>query len=843
MRCRQGVEPVKVASRLTRCFFVWLTCGSNMILASGAAAWCNSFWLTAYQPAPYKTYADCSDAAWATADFTIPGAGEEIHVDCWCQNNLTPLWKDMYAGDPTWNAAVDCCAGTVWDNMCSLDCNPDCTDARTQECKTKCPPLCLATGYESLVDGASCDCASCWDKVKCLFAHAETETTSGSSMRVCDTQAFERTQAAANWIACVSGYPHSTRWEQTQASATCACANDVVTALNSTHCCGSPDYSHICANDVRSQCDDLAAHCGTWEAQECLTECAQKCNHISIMSPECENHCYKKDSLCAKYQKCPPVAKQHNYVCDDGTTQPTNGGCCSRSDFNFQTRDNVWCPRFCSSDKVYWLISSQRYECDCGGCPLDMAGIHNAWHAELKLEIDKRYETGYERILERLSIPETRRAELASTYQSMVESVSREHVYSPSAKPQEFPQSAEDVATEYRSRLEMEAMTIWNEENPTLVGQNPSLAGVWGDAWSSSSGSGSGDGSTPVNVGGSGNGDNTNSIIIAIGETNGGGVSNQKKAAADDGFTSWLFGFALMLTSTLVLCFICVGIERFARRQRDVSRTADQDARRTAPVTETLVVGQPVLNSAGGFEALQGTANANIPTGMIIEDKNLGRSGDAGIVRGQDAAGNPNIIFPPPGPPGGAGCTEQVNNLINNMNMMNATATTANGVGEGGSSSTGGRDGTASSSASVGGGDDTSANGPAAGTHVSPNTRVPRTTDARINVGIAVEEPPSAPAYNNFFNAGSSTQQQHGGSASAQGRGIMATTRIGSAVGPPSAAPQMITPGPASRALQAPQPTPDTSFHTVRQNARGRGRSRGARPISSSSGGGGGLRV
>lgn len=137
----------------------------------------------------------------------------------------------MYSSDPAFsNTPIDCCQTDLWRNMCSLDCAPDCTDARATDCVTnKCPPLCLETAYENIAfsngnpGGQMCECDQCWDKMKCIFEHAVAQTASGDSIRVCDAQAFERTTEAANWIACVSVYPHATRWEQVQASAHCAC--------------------------------------------------------------------------------------------------------------------------------------------------------------------------------------------------------------------------------------------------------------------------------------------------------------------------------------------------------------------------------------------------------------------------------------------------------------------------------------------------------------------------------------------------------------------------------------------------------------------------------------------
>lgn len=64
-----------------------------------------------------------------------------------------------------------------------------------------------------------------------------------------------------------------------------------------------------------------------------------------------------------------------------------------------------------------------RYECDCEACPRDMSGLHNSWNADLALEIDRRYKTGLERIMERLQTPEEKKAEPVALYAEMTTEV------------------------------------------------------------------------------------------------------------------------------------------------------------------------------------------------------------------------------------------------------------------------------------------------------------------------------------------------------------------------------------------------------------------------------------
>ncbi|CAD7961052.1 unnamed protein product [Amoebophrya sp. A120] len=655
-RSRQFFSSMAVLLIPTRFLFLWTVVlqqfsPAQLFANAQASVWCNSFWLTAYSPPPYQSYATCSDNAWQTADFTVPGTSERVHVDCWCQNDLTPKWRDMYSHDPSWTSAINCCDHPTWTNMCTLDCNPDCTDARAQECKQKCPPLCLETAYESLA-GAPCECSQCWDKVKCLFDHAVAETASGNSMKVCDSVAFERTTMAAEWIACVSRYPHSTRWEQIQASAHCACKSDIITALNSTSCCTSPEYEHICTDENQLQCNALAAHCGSSEALSCGISCATKCNHIADISDDCNNHCIKKDSPCAKYQKCePPATKNHDYICDDGVTQPNIGGCCKREDANFQTMDNLWCPRFCGNSRVYWLVATQRYECDCDACPNNAAGLDNNWHLALDQEIDHLYKTGLERIVERLQIPDTgpERSQLNAIYEEMSVEIKRAYPYAAAALPQNLPDAALDVAETYKDRMEDKGREIWNSFNPSIAA--PSLEGVW--TLSSADWQNNGSEATP-----------SPSLNVVVGDTSGvnnlpgqevpsaGSRVQPSSSSADDSSTddnsndmlSWMIGFAVMAGASLGICGLCILIERYSAKSREEARRRDaalqyQDGiGGMRPPVDTVVVGQPVLNSHG--TAIDNVPT-NIPTGLIIDNDKSRNSAeqDQFVGRGFAASG------------------------------------------------------------------------------------------------------------------------------------------------------------------------------------------------------------
>ena len=58
--------------RMRRVLFLVLSMSLDPVMGD-ASTWCNSFWLSSYSPAPYKTYETCSSEKWKNADFTIPG--------------------------------------------------------------------------------------------------------------------------------------------------------------------------------------------------------------------------------------------------------------------------------------------------------------------------------------------------------------------------------------------------------------------------------------------------------------------------------------------------------------------------------------------------------------------------------------------------------------------------------------------------------------------------------------------------------------------------------------------------------------------------------------------------
>ncbi|CAD7959911.1 unnamed protein product [Amoebophrya sp. A120] len=442
---------------------------------------CHSWWLQSYQPQPWLTWATCVESQYPNLDFTLPGIEEDLYMDCFCEfPDLKTQWRDMYATVPNWDQSsgrVDCCQYSSWSSFCDMDCSPNCNDARTQECREKCSPLCLEDMYreQQIALGLSkCECEDCWDKIKCLHDHAQN-TTHANFKRVCDTEGFERSNEVADWFSCAQRYPHSTVWEQAQARAHCICETNVHAASVRHHCCDVPGHRHLCFEN--ELCGSRDTMCQTPAAQECLHDCANLCSHISETSNECKAKCLDPGSLCEKYQKCEPQGvKNHGYICDDGITMPDLGGCCVRHDASFSTEGNKWCPRFCANDEVWWVRATDRYECSCGSCPSDQQALTATFQTLVAEHVEQKYRKGLNRILQRLQLASNADhvEALEHLFRVMVDNCKQNTRYEPGRAISDLPMELQTQISVDLDSLEKEALALF-----TGSGDPPSIDGAW----------------------------------------------------------------------------------------------------------------------------------------------------------------------------------------------------------------------------------------------------------------------------------------------------------------------------------------------------------------------------
>eukprot|EP00392_Amoebophrya_sp_AT5.2_P018732 g19349.t1 len=434
------------------------------------------------------TFATCVEQKYPSLDFTLPGVEDDLQHDCWCEHSLTTPWQNMYSSVQNWNQGpVNCCDYSRWTSFCDLDCAPDCNDERARQCQQKCSPLCLENRYraEQVNLGLSvCDCEGCWDKIRCLHDHAQNKTRA-DFQRVCHVEEFERSQEASNWFACAQRYPHSTVWEQARARAHCICEADIHAASVRHHCCSLPNHKELCEDVHLCETEAKKEFCSTEKAQQCLFDCAALCDHIQTSSDACKTKCLDHGSECAQYQRCEPNATtQHDYVCDDGVSKPDIGGCCTRHDVHMATAGNLWCPRFCGSDEVWWVRATDRYECDCGSCPATDAALKQTWRSLVAEHIENRYRKGLVRILQRLELesnPDHVR-KLEKLWQVMLDNAVTKSAYEPGRAVTDLhPEVSASITMDLES-IEVEALSLWNVDQggAAEVGSGyPPIAGAW----------------------------------------------------------------------------------------------------------------------------------------------------------------------------------------------------------------------------------------------------------------------------------------------------------------------------------------------------------------------------
>ncbi|CAD7939905.1 unnamed protein product [Amoebophrya sp. A25] len=432
---------------------------------------CQAFWLQAYEPAPFVTFLNCVHNKFPSLDLSLP-------LDCWCENNLTPLWRNMYTTVAGSNSAdwmrtpVDCCKYSGWANYCTLDCNPDCNDARAETCRNECLPLCLEDQYrtEIIASGQSvCNCGGCWDKIRCIHDHAQNRNRP-DFQKVCDLSVFERSIEAQNYFNCVQRYPHATTWEQATASAHCVCEANLKAALERTNCCAASNYKEICSPpaEVGGCADKGNLLCRSAEYLSCKIDCERKCDHIQDSTADCYNDCLRPEGKCYKYQKCePPTAKTHDYICDDTITSPDLGGCCVRHDTTLYTSGNVWCPRFCATGDVWYVQATQKYVCDCQTCPEDGDSLVQFWRNAVGDFVRGRYKHGLRRIQTRLGLTTEKEPErtekLREFFELMISNAMRTTTYEPGRAVTDLRQEVWIGLEADLKRIELEAISLWME--------------------------------------------------------------------------------------------------------------------------------------------------------------------------------------------------------------------------------------------------------------------------------------------------------------------------------------------------------------------------------------------